>query len=317
MIGALTLDQLRVLVAIEKTGSFSAAGRELRRVQSAISHAIQTLEDTQGVQLFDRSGRTPRFTDAGRVLATQAQQILRQAEAFERTAHSIAAGLEPELSIAVDSFVPTGPVIRGLANLQHRFPDLTVTLFTEGLGAAERRVRDGSATLGLCALLPSIAQDLQAAALMQVALVPVVAPTHPLACETRPLTRDILSEHVQLILTDPLQRPGPSFSVVSPRVWRFVDIARRLEFLLAGFGWGTMPHHLVEEALESGRLVRLAIDDPAVLPGSVGLFAVHDRKRPLGIGARWLLEELQRQGWDAYSRQGAGGFAGGGPTSDS
>lgn len=299
VISALTLDQLRVLVAIEEAGSFSAAGRKLRRVQSAISHAIQTLEDTQGLQLFDRSGRTPRFTEAGRVLAAHARQVLRQAEAFERAAQSIAAGLEPELSIAVDSFVPTGPVIRALTNLQLAFPDLTVTLFTEGIGAAERRVRDGSATLGLCALLPSTAQDLQATALTQVTLVPVVAPTHPLASETRPLTRDILAEHVQLILTDPLQRPGPSFSVVSPRVWRFVDIASRLEFLLAGFGWGTMPHHLVETALESGRLVRLTIDDPAVLPGSIGLFAIHDRRRPLGIGARWLLEELQRQGWFA------------------
>jgi DNA-binding transcriptional LysR family regulator len=297
VIGSLTLDQLRVLVAIEETGSFSAAGRKLRRVQSAISHTIQALEDAQGIQLFDRSSRTPRFTDAGRILASQARQILRQAEAFERSARAMVAGLEPELTIAMDNFVPTGPVIRSLAGLQAAYPDLTVTLFTEGMGAAERRVRDGSAILGLCALLPSLVQELQAAALTQVKMVPVVSPSHPLAAETRPLTRDILAEHVQLILTDPLARSGPSFSVVSQRVWRFVDIARRLEFLLAGFGWGTMPHHLVETHLSAGELVRLSIDDPAVLPGSIGLFAIHDRKHPLGIGARWLLEELHRQTW--------------------
>lgn len=297
MIGSLTLDQLRVLVAIEDAGSFSAAGRRLRRVQSAISHTVQGLEAVQGVQLFDRSARTPRFTEAGRVLVTQARQVLRQADAFERTAQSIAAGLEPELTMALDNFVPTGPVIRSLAGLQSQYPDLPVTLFTEGMGAAERRVRDGSATLGLCALLPSMVQELQAMALTQITLVPVVAPAHPLAHEMRPLTRDILAEHVQLILTDPLQRPGPSFSVVSPRVWRFVDIARRLEFLLAGFGWGTMPLHLVQQHLAQGTLSRLSIEDPAVLPGAIGLFAIHDRQRPLGIGARWLLAELQRQAW--------------------
>lgn len=297
MIGSLTLDQLRVLVAIEDAGSFSAAGRRLRRVQSAISHTVQGLEAVQGVQLFDRSARTPRFTEAGRVLVNQARQVLRQADAFERTAQSIAAGLEPELTMALDNFVPTGPVIRSLAGLQSQYPDLPVTLFTEGMGAAERRVRDGSATLGLCALLPSMVQELQAMALTQITLVPVVAPAHPLAHETRPLTRDILAEHVQLILTDPLQRPGPSFSVVSPRVWRFVDIARRLEFLLAGFGWGTMPLHLVQRHLAQGTLSRLSIEDPAVLPGAIGLFAIHDRQRPLGIGARWLLAELQRQTW--------------------
>ncbi|MDZ7858871.1 LysR family transcriptional regulator [Sphaerotilus sp.] len=229
MIGSLTLDQLRVLVAIEDTGSFSAAGRRLRRVQSAISHTVQTLEEAQGLLLFDRSSRTPRFTEAGRALAAQARQVLRQAEVFERTAQAIAAGLEPELPIAIDSFVPTPPVIRSFAGLQAQHPDLAVTLYTEGMGSAER--------------------------------------------------------------------PGPSYSVVSTRLWRFVDIARRLEFLLAGFGWGTMPRHLVQAHLDAGSLVALNIDDPGVTPPSIGLFAVHDRKRPLGIGARWLLAELQRQTW--------------------
>jgi DNA-binding transcriptional LysR family regulator len=297
MIGTLTLDQLRVLVAIEEAGSFSAAGRKLRRVQSAISHTIQALEEVQGVQLFDRSTKTPRFTEAGKVLATQARQVLRQAEAFELTAQSISAGLEPELSIAVDSFVPTPPLIRCLAGLQERHPNLTVTLFTEGMRSAERRVRNGTAILGLCTLLPTTIQELQATALTKVLLVPVVAPEHPLAQETRVLTRDILAEHVQLILTDPQQAPGPSFSVVSPRVWRFVDITRRLEFLLAGFGWGTMPLHLVQPHLNSGALVRLNINDPGLLPGSLGLYAIHDRHRPLGLGARWLLTELQQQEW--------------------
>lgn len=153
------------------------------------------------------------------------------------------------------------------------------------------------AVQGLCALLPSMAQVVQATALTPVTLVPVVAPSHPLALETRAITRDILGEHVQLILTDPLRRPGPSFSVVSARVWRFVDIATRLEFLLAGFGWGTMPRHLVQPHLVAGRLLGLVIDDPGLLPGSIGLFAIHDRQRPLGLGARWLLADLQRQAW--------------------
>ena len=148
-----------------------------------------------------------------------------------------------------------------------------------------------------CVLLPSTIQELQATALAQVTLTPVVAPGHPLATETRPITRDILAEHVQLILTDPLQVPGPSYSVVSPRVWRFVDIARRLDFLLAGFGWCTMPQHLVNPHLQTGNLVRLNINDPGLLPGTIGLFAIHDRHRALGLGARWLLDALRQQPW--------------------
>ena len=294
MLGMLTLDQLRVLVTIEETGSFSAAGRKLQRAQSAISHAVQSLENLQRVQLFDRSSRTPTLTEAGQALAAQARQVLRQAELFERTAGAIAEGLEPELTFAVDNMVPIEPVIRSLAALQRRYPDLAVTLFTEALGGTERRVRSGSATLGLCMLFPAQVQDLQAYGVTAIELVPVVAPSHPLAQETRRMEREVLAEHVQLVLTDPENQGGPSYSVVSPRVWRFVDLGRRLDFLLAGFGWATMPLHLVEGHLARGDLKQLPLQDPAILPGSIPIFAVHQRNRALGTAARSLLHDLQQ-----------------------
>ena len=294
MLGTVTLDQLKVLVTIEETGSFSAAGRKLKRAQSAISHAVITLENLQRVQLFDRSGRNPVLTEGGKALSAQARQVLRQAELFERTASAIAGGLEPELTFSVDSMVPTEPVIRTLGALQQRFPDLAVTLFTEALGGAERRVRSGSAALGLCMLFPAQVQDLQAYQVTAIELVPVVAPSHPLALEGRRLEREVLAEHVQLVLTDPESQGGPSYSVVSPRVWRFVDLGRRLDFLLAGFGWATMPLHLVEQHLRSGALKRLPIEDPSILPGSIPIYAVHQRARPLGAAARSLLQDLQQ-----------------------
>jgi DNA-binding transcriptional LysR family regulator len=58
VIGSLTLDQLRVLVMIDDAGSFSAAARSLGRVQSAISQSVRTLEEIQGVSLFDRTHRS-------------------------------------------------------------------------------------------------------------------------------------------------------------------------------------------------------------------------------------------------------------------
>jgi DNA-binding transcriptional LysR family regulator len=297
MLGAFTLDQLRMLVAVEETGSFSAAGRRLRRVQSAVSHAIHSLEEIQQVKLFDRSGHVPRLTDAGRILAAQARQVVRQAELFDSKAGAIAAGLEPELTLAFDSIIPAEPVIRSLGGLQAEFPDLSVTVYTEAIWGGDRWVRDGSVMLALCALYPTSAQQLQAYPLMSMTLVPVVAQGHPLARETRPLTRDILAEHVQLILTNPHDPGGPTQSVVSSRIWRFVDLARRLEFLLAGFGWGTMPLHIVESYIKSGLLKRLDIDDPGVLPGSIPLYIVHARTRPLGRAARWLLDHLRQQVW--------------------
>ena len=68
MLDNLTLDQMRVLIAVAEAGSFSAAARRLGRVQSAVSQAMQTLEENLRLTLFDRSAKTPTLTEAGRIV---------------------------------------------------------------------------------------------------------------------------------------------------------------------------------------------------------------------------------------------------------
>ena len=111
MIGSLTLDQLRLLVTIAETGSFSATGRKLGRAQSAISQAVATLESIQGVTLFDRSGHRPRLTDVGRALVAQARSVLAGAAHFEALAASTRDGVEAELAVAIDPLVPSAAFI--------------------------------------------------------------------------------------------------------------------------------------------------------------------------------------------------------------
>src|SRR6516164_7123032 len=106
MIDPLTLDQMRVLIAVADAGSFSAAARKLGRVQSAISQSIQTLEMTLRLTLFDRSGKTPRLTDAGRALVGDARALIVAAGALRARAQSMANDVEPELTLAVDAIFP-------------------------------------------------------------------------------------------------------------------------------------------------------------------------------------------------------------------
>lgn len=294
MIGNLTLDQLRVLTAIADTGSFSAAGRKLGRVQSAISQAVATLEEVQGVTLFDRSGFRPVLTDVGRVLVVHARTVLAGAARFEAIAAGTREGIEPELAIAIDPLVPTAAFIDSLHALRATFPFLPLSFSTEGLGGAERRLRRGDAALALCILLPSVPDDVVALPLLSVDLVPVVSSTHPLAGLGRPTTPADLEGHVQLVLSDPATPDGPTYGVIGPRVWRFVDLARRLDFLLAGLGWCRMPEYLVARYLSDGRLVALPIEnDPARGNGPLTIYAAHMRNRALGRAGSWLLNELQ------------------------
>jgi DNA-binding transcriptional LysR family regulator len=296
MIGSLTLDQLRILVTIADTGSFSAAGRALGRAQSAVSQAIAMIEGRQGVALFDRSGFRPVLTEVGRVLVGQARTVLAAAARFEATAAGMRAGLEPELTIAIDPLAPTAAFIDSLHALRAEFPHLPVSFSTEGLGGAERRLRRGDAALAICTLLPSVPDDLAALPLLDIDLVSVVAAGHVLARQKRPAKRDDLDEHVQLVLSDPSAPDGPNYGVVGTRVWRFVELGRRLDFLLAGLGWCRMPEDLVAPHIATGRLTRLTIeDDPAGVSGPLTIYAAHLRHRPLGRAGAWFLADLQRQ----------------------
>src|ERR1700761_7217223 len=149
MLDRLTLDQLRALIAVAETGSFSAAARRRGRVQSAVSQSIQSLEETLGIELFDREAKTPKLNETGRVLLNDAYGLVHGAEALRARAGSIAQNIEPELTLAVDSMFPNVVLMHTLQAFGQEFPNVSVTLFTEGLGAAEQRLRDGVARLGI------------------------------------------------------------------------------------------------------------------------------------------------------------------------
>jgi DNA-binding transcriptional LysR family regulator len=296
MLDRLTLDQLRVLVAVADTGSFSAAARRLGRVQSAVSQTVQSLESALGISLFERDGKTPRLNDAGRVILDGARHLLRGADTLRARAESIAADVEPEFTLAVDSIFPNAVLMASLKALSAVHPCLPVTLYTEGLGAAEQRLRDGAARLGIYSPVTTGVRGLETAYLASIPFVPVVAADHPLAAEPGPIGRDALERHVQLILTDrsPLSA-GMSGGVISPRLWRFVDLHSRLDYLLAGFGWGNMPLHLVAEHIAAGRLKRLDLKQNSGHLVSVPIHVVHEPGRPPGRAGQWLIDDLRKR----------------------
>jgi DNA-binding transcriptional LysR family regulator len=296
MLDRVTLDQLRILVVVAETGSFSAAARRLRRVQSAISQSMQSLEAARDTAIFDRSAKPPKLTDAGRVLLGDARHVVHGAEMLKARAESMAAAVEPELTLAVDAVFPSPMLMASLKALSETFPCLAVTLFTEGLGGPEQRLRDGVARLALYAPLPTSAQDLETEFLASIPMVPVVATHHPLGAEPGPLTRDVLERHVQLVLPDRTSlTSGFTGGIMSLRVWRFADLGSRLEYLLAGFGWCYMPAHLVEEHIAAGRLKQLDIKEHRGRVLSFPIHAVHERARAPGRASRWLLDDLRRR----------------------
>src|SRR5882762_9273173 len=89
MIEALSLDQLRTFIAAAETGSFSAAGRKLRRAQSVVSQSLANLEAQLGVKLFDRTARYPTLTEHGRSLLHDARGVADGIDDFKARAKAM------------------------------------------------------------------------------------------------------------------------------------------------------------------------------------------------------------------------------------
>src|SRR3569623_149713 len=90
---ALTLEQLRIFVAVAEREHVTQAARALNLTQSAVSAAVSAIESRHGVKLFDRVGRRIELTEGGRTFLTEARAVLARAAAAE-TVRSDLAGLK-------------------------------------------------------------------------------------------------------------------------------------------------------------------------------------------------------------------------------
>src|SRR5450755_856954 len=79
----LDVTRLRVLVAVARYGSVTAAARALNYAQPSVSHHLSRLEAETGAKLLQRAGRGVRLTDAGWLLAERAEEILGRLDAAE------------------------------------------------------------------------------------------------------------------------------------------------------------------------------------------------------------------------------------------
>src|ERR1700758_4657639 len=248
MIDSLTLDQIRIFLAVADTGSFSRAAKQLNRAQSAVTYGIQKLEAQFGIPLFDRTAYRPALTEAGRALLPRARRIAEETNDLRDIARSLASGLEAELTIVLDSMFPMPAVTEALRAFSARFPTVPPRIYVQSLGAAAELILDGTCMIGFLSLYFSDMLLLKRFPLLTIEVIPVVAPNHPLAALDGPIDARILRQHVQLVLTDRSSlTAGRDHGVLSGRTWRLADLGAKQSMLLAGLGWGNMPSHLVQD----------------------------------------------------------------------
>lgn len=306
MLDGVTLDQLRTFLAAAEQGSFSAAGRKLRRAQSVVSQTLANLEGQLGVTLFDRSARYPTLTEQGRALLQNARAVADQMDGFKARAKTLREGLEPELSLSIDVMYPMSELIEAVASFRDTFPHTPLRLFVEVLGAVIEPVLQGTCRIGIVGSLPVLPEIMHSELLLDVPLLTVVAPGHPLASYKGVIPRSELQRHVQLVLGDrSTLSQGQSYGVFSQNVWRLADMGARHAFLRAGFGFGNMPRFMVEEDIARGKLRVIRVEMPSNVKPLMAMRAVYRNDAPPGPAGRWLIEHLKGRSTTARASRGS------------
>ncbi|HEY9782608.1 MAG TPA: LysR substrate-binding domain-containing protein [Leptolyngbyaceae cyanobacterium] len=177
----MTLDQLRIFLAVVEHLHFTRAAEALYITQPAVSAAIQSLEEEYGVKLFHRIGRRIEIADAGKLLQVEAQKILDSVTMTERGLRELNNLQRGELKLGTSLTIGNYWLPDKISSFKRQYPGIFVNCT---LGNAEE-ICEGTATglfdLGLVTgeIKPSLKNCLEQEVVGSDRLQIVVGKSHP------------------------------------------------------------------------------------------------------------------------------------------
>lgn len=145
----LSLDALKVFLAIAEHGSFSEAGRQLHLSQPSVSQAVQGLERQLGLLLFIRHGRTVQLTEAGHVLISMARELLTSSQRVEQTMLSLQGEVVGEMSIGCSTASGKYLLPGMIARFQKEYPQVHINVLVTSRESVMAKLLSGDVSLGV------------------------------------------------------------------------------------------------------------------------------------------------------------------------
>src|SRR6266480_1899043 len=145
----LHVTRLRVLAAVARHGSVTAAAKSLNYAQPSVSHHLARLEAETGTRLVERSGRGVKLTDAGRLLAGRAEEILGRLDAAEQELAAHVGQREERIRVAGFPSALATMVPAAAARLRAEYPGVELLLAEAEPQAALRMLKAGRVDVAL------------------------------------------------------------------------------------------------------------------------------------------------------------------------
>lgn len=242
----MTLVQLKHLMALAQTGSFSKAAALSFLTQPALSRSIRSLEDELGVPLFDRVGRHAELTPVGAEMAARARQLLCDADDLHDSAKYMTAGLVGRLRVGMGSGPGAMLMTPLLVHMAQEHPAMHVEVARGNLDLLTQALRARTLdALVVDARSLKPAPDLQTSEVSEVRGAFMCRPEHPLMQSTAPvrfedmrrypMASSPLGDEVARALTErygPQADPQLFITLRCDEIAALVDVARQTDTIL-------------------------------------------------------------------------------------
>ena len=176
------LRHLRYFVAVAEEENVTRAAERLHVSQPPLSRQIHDLEEELGVQLFERSAKSVRLTDAGRLFLNEARAVLDRVDEATRAVKAISSGASGELHVGYAPSLAVDILPRALRQFQTEMPGVRVQLHDLSTDEMLTGLRENKIAVALMVQQPAHnLRGLQTVELQRYRVSVAVSPIHPLA----------------------------------------------------------------------------------------------------------------------------------------
>ena len=265
----ITIEVLETLDAIDRRGSFAKAAEERNKATSAVSYAVQNLEEQLGIALFQRQGRRSVLTPAGRLILVEGREILQTTARLANKAKEVATGWEPRIVIGIESHLPYATFFAVLHEFLKQHPSIEMDVCECVLNGGWEALEQGRVDLVVGSPGPvPLQRGYRAIPIASTELVPVIASSHELAsivhkyeeAEThlsrlrRVITHD--TSVIEISRSAGLSNEG--------RIFYVQNLDQKVEAIRAGIGIGHLPRHRIQRLLDNGELTELGLNEASI-----------------------------------------------------
>lgn len=294
----MTLDQLKIFLAVAEREHVTRAAEALNLTQSAVSGAIATLEARHKVKLFSRLGRRIELTEEGRIFVNQARAVLAAVHVAESTLADLSDSPRGVLSIFASQTITSYWLPQHLVRFRELHPQVDLRLEAGNTAQCVSAVNGGGADLGLIEGAiddPGLAVDVIA----RDRLVIVVGQDHPWAERPSPSPQDLFDLHWVLrekgsgtrsSFEDAMRAHGLDLSNLRVAI-ELPSNEGVCAAVLAGPFATAVSATVAQAGIDAGRLVSIPFELP-----SRAFSIIMQRERHRSRASRAFLELLHRAG---------------------